>query len=47
MMMGLLWGLMAATQRPIAAESRRPARLLGRAPRGDFSARRPTIIGTA
>jgi hypothetical protein len=39
---------MAAAKQPVQTpESRRPARLLGRAPRGDFSARRPTIIGTA
>jgi hypothetical protein len=49
LMMGLLWGMMAAARRPAQTptESHRPARLLGRAPRLDFSVRRPTIVGAA
>jgi hypothetical protein len=48
LMMGLLWGMMAATKQPVQTrESRRPARLLVRAPRLDVSDRRPTIVGAA
>jgi O-antigen ligase len=49
LMMGLLWGMMAAARRPAQTptDGHRPARLLGRAPRLDFSVRRPTIVGAA